>query len=417
MLAVTAASLKLRDTTSSVHYIYTIGCDDYQLYQSVGLDYSWRASGNRGKLTRIVGGCKDSERAELLHHSPLRDDPDFAVYLVEKDLSRVPATGEVYPARARPYAIMLWLNETRPQADAVAILDPDFVFARPLHEHPDFSKVRPGRMFAQNYELGTIWVPTFGEQFGEELPEGARADPVQIGDRYSTGPPWVLATSDLQAMLPDWGRYTDGQRKEGDGLLREQNAFCMAACRHGIASGAVKDVMVSNPNAVEEAWSQLSQPQDWKPYILHYCSSYNYKQWSFHKAYPSSGWYAEHFQNVLPTSLECRAPMLAAPPAAPSTQEEPELVELKQAWMISHLLPPLSAAFRSYRDLYCPSELKEHPNSFGFVRTAPPTRCSIGDESRVVTRYRVKGSGEGFSLWSDNAAMGGSLCSSEAQQV
>merc|ERR1719160_2262969 len=102
-------------------------------------------------------------------------------------------------------------------------------------------------MLAQRYGHGKTWINF--DQAGEATPPVSSDDAVKV---YATGPPWVLEKSDLVVMLPDWERYTDAQT--GDALMREQNAFNMAALKHGVPSTGSTDLMISKPGIPDEAW-------------------------------------------------------------------------------------------------------------------------------------------------------------------
>merc|ERR1719450_365879 len=114
-------------------------------------------------------------------------------------------------------------------------------------------------------------------------------------------------------------------------------------------------LMVSHAKARNEAWSRAATaPQDWLPYVLHYCQPYDYGGWSFYKAFLSDGWYANSLlpvgKNSVPPPLACGAPLLQEPPAPP---DEPDRGKLKAAWMLSKLIPGLNRAFAAYRLKYC----------------------------------------------------------------
>jgi len=384
-----------------VHFIYTTGCNQYQLIQAVTLDHSWRLAGNRGRLTRIAVGCEDAKARALLESSPLQDDPDFAVFFAEGSLMTMPGTKDQYPARSRPYAIMQWLEAKRAREPTIAILDPDFVWQRPLSENPCFAAVRPGRMLAQQYDL------TFLQGFAQNNETAPVVTREEVTAAYSTGPPWVMDAGDLRKMLPDWGRYTDGNSPK-EGLLREQEAFNMAALRHGVPAMGQDGLMVSSASAGNEAWSRTtSTPQDWRPYVLHYCQIYDYGGWNFYKAFLSDGWWYEaSYKNSVPPPITCGAPLLQEPPAPPTEASEPDRSKLKKAWMLSKLIPSLNKAFLAYRAKYCQKDLR----ASHLARTMWPRSCSEGK----TTRYLVANSG-GPSSWLQSAAIGGDPCGQEAQ--
>mmetsp|Transcript_112724 Transcript_112724/g.343109 ORF Transcript_112724/g.343109 Transcript_112724/m.343109 type:complete len:417 (-) Transcript_112724:48-1298(-) len=405
---VSRATVDLQDAPAprSMHFIYTLGCDRYQLQQAVALDHSWNLVGNQGRLTRIVVGCKDAEQQTLLATSPLRDDARFSAFFAKGDLMTIPRSGDRYPARSRPPAIQQWLDAVQPQEAMVTILDPDFIFQRPISEHPDLHEVRPGQMLAQQYDLGTGFLKGYAHA-NETAPEMSSEEAMA---KYATGPPWVLDTGDLERMLPDWLRYTDSW-PVGEGLLREQEAFCMAAVRHGVPARGQSGFMVSSWLALNEAWTPAaSRPDDWAPYVLHYCQTYTYGEWSFYKSLIADDWYAGGFNNSLPGPLVCGAPLLQEPPAPPAGEAERQ--RLMQAWMLWKLMPALNGAFVAYRDLYCPTELAGVPGAAAQLRqrTMQPREC----HGRTSTRYLA--TPDSPADWGALGAAGGDACAEAAQR-
>jgi len=390
----------------SMRFIYTLGCDQYQLVQAVVLDHSWRLVGNSGPLTRIVVGCKDKEERERLASSPLRNDKHFDVFFTEGDLMTIPQNGDNYPARSRPFAIAQWLEAVHPQESIVAILDPDFVFQQPLSAHPDLPSVRPGQMLAQKYDLGGSFMRGFAHA-NETIP--ANPSFAEIQNAYATGPPWILHMEDLRKMLPDWGRYTDSWPHE-EGLLREQEAFCMAALRHRVPALGQSGLMTSNWLAYNEAWSvKTSKPEDWAPYVLHYCQTYEYGKWYFHKALVADKWYADgNTNNRLPGPLQCGAALLQEPPTLP--QNEPDRPSLQKAWMLTKLLPAFNKAYVAYREIYCPDEASRTEGPQMLMRTMEPKSCN----GRPSTRYLITVRGESPS-WDASNVLEDNACIEAAQ--
>jgi len=373
--------LHLNLSTPTIHFIYTTGCDDYQLTHSVVFDSSWKAVGNVGRLTRITAGCKTAEDRETMSKSPLHGDPHFAVFHATGDLARIPATGEIYPARSRPHAIGQWMAIAYPTEAVVAMLDPDFVFFKPISAHPSLSLVKRGKMVSSSG-----W--------------GSYGDGNDVGGQeYSTGPIWLLDPADLLMLIPEWKSFTDAYEKHGDGLMREQYSFQMSAAKHHVPAEFVDDF-----STVE-----LCEPAGASFHTMHYFASLNYKEWGFHKSLASSGWYADHFQNTVPPPCQCGAPLLQEPPQPPADD--------CAAKSLVALLPRMNEAFQSLRVIYCPGEAQAFQQkgrgAFGLVRTMHPISCPGQEGSR--TRYRVVP--QETASWTADQALGGSRCSPEAQMV
>jgi len=371
------------DPMPSVHFIYTTGCNQYQLIHSTVLDHSWLAAGNEGRLTRIVAGCNSTEERDLMSKSPLRDDSRFGAFIAQGDLELIPATGERYPARSRPHALEQWMHAHFPKEDVVAILDPDMAFLQPVSQHPSLRQVARGRMVSSSG-----W-----EYYGD----GTNTD---ITREYASGPIWLIDPVDLQTLIPEWKKMTDTWPKATDGLMREQFSFQKSAMIHKIPATYVDGLSTE----------MLSLDAD--DYVLHYFRSYAYGSWGFHKALASKGWYADHFSNSVPSPIECGAPLLQEPPPALSGEDENH-----QAVTLSVVLKVMNKAFRAHREAYCPDEAaafrRDGPKAFGLMRLMQPKGCPGRDGER--TRYRVEPNVE--PKWDEVQAIGGSLCSDEAQML
>jgi len=229
--------------------------------------------------------------------------------------------------------------------------------------------------------------------------------------------------------------------QSGSALMREQFAFNMAALKHEVPSTGSTDLMVSAVGAREEAWypdesqgamaavettsqgnthRDASSPstgvQEWSPYVLHYCQSYKYKSWEFHKSLFSNGWYAQNFTNFIPTPISCGAPLPEQPPAVPSQSQEPDEQKRQSAFMLSMLIPRLSKAFKETRKKHCGIE---NYAELGLVRPMQPFQCPSMQTLQWAdaafpwqTRYRVEGQS---GSWENATPRGKDKCSKEAQ--
>merc|ERR1712113_901804 len=160
------------------------------------------------------------------------------------------------------------------------------------------------------------------------------------------------------------------------GLLQEQYSFIMSCAHHKVEMLPQANTMVvSTPFASKEAWTNSQDPNAWRPYVLHYCQSYNYQGFNFHKALVTrTGWYADHFNNAIPGVLDCGSPTLQEPPPPPDSREEPDLGKRKTAWFLYNLLPKINAAAKAFRQRYCnaPDSNSKTPR---LARTLHPKNC------------------------------------------
>merc|ERR1712093_673034 len=90
-------------------------------------------------------------------------------------------------------------------------------------------------------------------------------------------------------------------------LMREQYAFQNSSQEQHVRAKLAHDLTGTFPSS---AGAYVT---------LHYCHSHNFQEWGFHKALATDGWYADRFNNVIPTPIECGAPLLQSPPPQTST--------------------------------------------------------------------------------------------------
>eukprot|EP00929_Paragymnodinium_shiwhaense_P051819 TRINITY_DN26015_c0_g1_i1.p2 TRINITY_DN26015_c0_g1~~TRINITY_DN26015_c0_g1_i1.p2 ORF type:complete len:322 (-),score=28.83 TRINITY_DN26015_c0_g1_i1:583-1548(-) len=317
----------------------------------------------------------------MMSRSPLVDDEDFSVFFAKGRYDKSP-NGKLYPARARPYTIQQWFkSSSKPTESKIVLVDPDFVHLRPISEHPSVSKVSKGHMVSSDG-----WQPY-------------SVDRPSMPWEYQTGPVWILHATDLERMLPLWQKKTDSL--SGDALMREQYGFQLAA----------KQLKI--PAKFEKTLAHVLRHTAEVPYAMHYFRSYNYQGFKFHKALASSGWYADKFNNRVPTPFTCGAPLLQEPPAYKKFGTEDDKIRFS-LWT---MWPPMNRAFIAYRSVYCEGEREQFAEkgkaAFGFMRLVHPRCCKVGGKQYCgITRYRVDASKP--VTWKEENGKGGGICTAEA---
>lgn len=149
---------------------YSVVCTDtspYVGWQCELLEYSWKRAGQPGQLLRLVTAPGDV---------PI---PAHQLAIVSR-VPYQPALYYGYKCLERLYAFQHWLQSERPRG-TVIVLDPDFVFLRPI---PD--EVPPGAPRAQH------WV------------DYTPPSPLTQAATW----PLVIHTSDLASLLPAWIEMT-----------------------------------------------------------------------------------------------------------------------------------------------------------------------------------------------------------------
>ena len=218
------------DKQPEVHVAFSTDCSPFQDWQTLLVFHSAHSVGQRGHITRIASGCPEEKKSELLAlytklwpNNYVHFTPDF-----KKDAK----TKKKYDFYNKPYGVQHWLEHAEPSIQSgviVALIDPDFVFLRPLTakvkgnsnnivskpvERKDiFEYVSKGHPVAQQYGLGAPWVYDSNPEFNRKKicgPESpcAKVPDHKTGSRYwSVGPPYILERDDLHRLTQTWTRF------------------------------------------------------------------------------------------------------------------------------------------------------------------------------------------------------------------
>lgn len=215
---------------AEVHVVFSTDCSPFQDWQTLLLFHSARAVGQDGHLTRIASGCSEKKKKlltdlykELWPNNFVHFTPDY-----KKDVK----TKKKYDFYNKPYGVQHWLEHAEPKISSgviVALIDPDFVFLRPLtsrvkgnanniisgpvKKEDIFEYVTKGRPMAQQYGLGAPWVYDSNPEFNRTRICGAdspcrRVPDHKTGSKYwSVGPPYMLERDDLHLLTQTWTKF------------------------------------------------------------------------------------------------------------------------------------------------------------------------------------------------------------------
>ncbi|XP_047961679.1 peptidyl serine alpha-galactosyltransferase-like [Salvia hispanica] len=109
-----------------VHTLFSVECQNYFDWQTVGLMHSFRKAGQPGPITRLLS-CTEQERK---NYKGMDLAPTFEV----PSMSLHPKTGDWYPAINKPAGVVHWLKHSKEaeNVDWVVILDADMVVRGPI---------------------------------------------------------------------------------------------------------------------------------------------------------------------------------------------------------------------------------------------------------------------------------------------
>eukprot|EP00195_Chlamydomonas_chlamydogama_P017790 CAMPEP_0202892052 /NCGR_PEP_ID=MMETSP1392-20130828/1901_1 /ASSEMBLY_ACC=CAM_ASM_000868 /TAXON_ID=225041 /ORGANISM="Chlamydomonas chlamydogama, Strain SAG 11-48b" /LENGTH=613 /DNA_ID=CAMNT_0049575927 /DNA_START=352 /DNA_END=2193 /DNA_ORIENTATION=- len=179
----------------------------YSNWQSLAMIYSWKRSGQPGKLTRVMC-CTEKEKAnypqELLKEVETHIAPSFTVH---------PRTHDNYAAYNKPEAVIDWLQHVTPEEDYVLVLDSDMILRRPflvelMQPKPHLAiGARYTYMIGVANELAVRHIPEIAPR-NDTLagPLGRRAD--QVGGFF------FVHRDDLKRMSTLWLKYTEDVRAD-----------------------------------------------------------------------------------------------------------------------------------------------------------------------------------------------------------
>lgn len=330
------------DSDENIHSIFSTDCSPFQDWQTLLLFHSAKVIKQKGPITRIASGCTEEKKLKLIQL--YRDlHPEYFVHFTP-DFSIDQKTNKRYEFYNKPYGLLHWLenvNPPIPSGTIIALLDPDFIFIRPLttkislneilftspvQERDLFSRIEKGKPVAQQYLLGAPWATNSRQQkslnrtkiCGENSPCLQVPNPEIGSKQYSVGAPYLLERDDMLAVAKSWVEFVPKVYEDYPDLLAEMFAYCMAAAHQKLPHLRLDHFMVSNINADGEGWKWIDQledrvteppvngiyfPNHSLPVFVHYCQFFRSAEYGFHK------------RRVFGDIFSCHRPMLLDLPA------------------------------------------------------------------------------------------------------
>ena len=263
------ASETVRNSAASIakeeqelHIIFSTDCSFFQDYQSIVVFHSAMMVKQHGSITRIASGCDDNKKIELkaLYQKLY---PQFHVHFTP-DFKMDAKTKKKYDFYNKPFGVEHWIGNAEPpirDGVIVALIDPDFIFLRPLTTKiagadnsiylkfggqsaptPDsidsFPRVEKYHPAAQLYGLGAPWTNDRHKHFNRTriCGDGSPCQKVKnlFGERHyrwsrflklkrdrlstlaqflkscfllSVGPPYILEKEDLHRLAHKWTEF------------------------------------------------------------------------------------------------------------------------------------------------------------------------------------------------------------------
>ena len=323
------------------HSVFSTDCSPFQDWQTLLLFHSAVVVKQVGPITRIASGCSDAKKAQLttLYRKLY---PQYHVHFTP-DYKTDAKTNKKYDFYNKPYGMLHWLTHADPPVKGgtiIALLDPDFVFLRPLTANvsPDsrtivsagtslaevFQRVDKGHPVAQQYGLGAPWVNDRNKQMNRTRICGVSSPCTAVPDEhlgskhYSVGAPYILEKEDMVRLVTSWVEFVPRVYDGYPDLLAEMYAYSMAAAHNELPHLQLDHFMVSNVDMDQgEGWQwvdalgdDVCAPPDEQglfypdmplPTFVHYCQFFRAAEWGFHK------------RRVYGDIFSCHRPMLLDP--------------------------------------------------------------------------------------------------------
>ncbi|XP_072970776.1 peptidyl serine alpha-galactosyltransferase [Typha angustifolia] len=263
-----AATVEEQKAPWRIHTLFSVECQDYFDWQTVGLVHSYRKARQPGPITRLLS-CTDEERR---HYRGMDLAPTFEV----PSMSRHPRTGDWYPAINKPAGVVHWLKHSKDakNVDWVVILDADMIIRGPIIPWElGAEKGRPvaafyGYLRGCNNILARLHTrhPELCDKVGGLLA-------MHIDDLRALAPLWLSKTEEVREDRAHWGTNITGDIY-GQGWISEMYGYSFGAAEAGLRHKINDDLMLY-PGYIPRVHAE--------PILLHYGLPFKVGNWSFSK--------------------------------------------------------------------------------------------------------------------------------------
>ncbi|CAK9180461.1 unnamed protein product [Ilex paraguariensis] len=251
-----------------IHTLFSVECQNYFDWQTVGLMHSFRKAGQPGPITRLLS-CTEDEKKNYR-------GMDLAPTLEVPSMSRHPKTGDWYPAINKPAGIVHWLknSEDAENVDWVVILDADMIVRGPII--PWELGAEKGRPVAAYYGY-LVGCDNILAQLHTKHPEicdkvgGLLA--MHIDDLRALAPMWLSKTEEVREDRAHWATNITGDIY-GKGWISEMYGYSFGAAEVKLQH-KINDHLMIYPGYIPR--------EGVEPILLHYGLPFSVGNWSFSK--------------------------------------------------------------------------------------------------------------------------------------
>ncbi|QCD87203.1 hypothetical protein DEO72_LG3g1737 [Vigna unguiculata] len=252
-----------------IQTLFSVECNNYFDWQTVGLMHSFRKAKQPGHITRLLSCTEEQKKTYRgMHLAPTFEVPS---------MSKHPTTGDWYPAINKPAGVLHWLKYSKDaeNIDWVIILDADMIIRGRIV--PWKLAAEKGRPVAAYYGYLSGCCNILA-QLHTKHPElcdkvgGLLA--MHIDDLRSLAPIWLSKTEEVRQDRAHWGVNITGDIYE-KGWISEMYGYSFGAAEVGLHHKINDNLMIYPGYAPREGV---------EPILLHYGRPFRVGNWSFSKA-------------------------------------------------------------------------------------------------------------------------------------
>ncbi|KAL7105501.1 hypothetical protein ACP275_07G049500 [Erythranthe tilingii] len=251
-----------------IHTLFSVECQNYFDWQTVGLVHSFRKAHQPGPITRLLS-CTDEQRKNYA-------GMDLAPTLEVPSMSLHPKTGDWYPAINKPAGIVHWLKHSKDaeNVDWVVILDADMIIRGPII--PWELGAEKGKPVAAYYGY-LVGCDNILAKLHTKHPEicdkvgGLLA--MHIDDLRALAPMWLSKTEEVRADKDHWPTNYTGDIY-GMGWISEMYGYSFGAAEVGLLHKITDNLMIYPGYIPREGV---------EPILMHYGLTFSIGNWSFSK--------------------------------------------------------------------------------------------------------------------------------------
>uniref|UniRef100_A0A7N0ZVT1 Hydroxyproline O-arabinosyltransferase-like domain-containing protein n=1 Tax=Kalanchoe fedtschenkoi TaxID=63787 RepID=A0A7N0ZVT1_KALFE len=251
-----------------MHTLFSVECQNYFDWQTVGLMNSYRKARQPGPITRLLS-CTEEERK-------VYKGMDLAPTMEVPSMSRHPRTGDWYPAINKPAGVLHWLehSEDAKNVDWVVILDADMIIRGPIVPWQLGAEIGRPVAALYGYLIGCDNIlaklhtknPHLCDKVGGLLA-------MHIDDLRVLAPMWLSKTEEVREDRAHWSRNITGDIYE-QGWISEMYGYSFGAAEVGLRHKISNDMMI---------YPGYTPKEGTEPILLHYGLPFTVGNWSFSK--------------------------------------------------------------------------------------------------------------------------------------